>query len=206
MPAKLLKIAVGSWPMTTYAVICEDTFSSAIIDPGADAEDILALVEGTQVEKILITHAHPDHVGALAEVKAATGAPVCLHPDDAQEFEVEYDIPLKDGGVIEIGNLRLGAIHTPGHTPGQTCFDLGDKRIIVGDTIFVNGPGHTRSPGDFTTTIGTLQKVIFAWPDETEFHPGHGPSGKIGEERPAFEAFVAQGWPPDLHGDVNWKE
>jgi glyoxylase-like metal-dependent hydrolase (beta-lactamase superfamily II) len=206
VPVKLLKKAVGPWPMTTYAVVCEETLSSAIIDPGADAEDILALVEGTQVEKILITHAHPDHVGALAEVKAATGAPVCLHPTDAQEFEVEYDIPLKDGGVIEIGNLRLDAIHTPGHTPGQTCFDLGDKRIIVGDTIFVNGPGHTLSPEDFTTTINTLQKVIFAWPDETEFHPGHGPSGKIGEERPAFEAFVAQGWPPDLHGDVTWKE
>jgi glyoxylase-like metal-dependent hydrolase (beta-lactamase superfamily II) len=205
MAVKLLTRAVGPWPMNTYAVVCEETQTSAIIDPGEDAEDILTMVKGTQVDKILLTHGHGDHVGALETVKKATGAPVYLHPADGEKFEVAYDISLEGTKVIEIGNQRLGAIHTPGHTPGQTCFDLGDQRIIVGDTLFVNGPGHTVSPEDFTTTMAMIQKTIFAWPGETTFYPGHGPSGKIGDERPAIEAFIQQGWPADLHGDVTWK-
>jgi len=205
MPVKLLTKAVGPWPMNTYAVVCEETQTSAIIDPGADAEDILAMVEGTQVDKILITHGHWDHVGGLEAIKNGTGAPVYLHPADGEKFEVAYDIPLEGLEVIEIGNQRLHPIHTPGHTPGQTCFDLGDDRIIVGDTIFVNGPGATGSPEDFDASMAMIQKVILKWPDETTFYPGHGPSGKIGDERPAIQAFIDQGWPPDLHGDVTWK-
>ncbi len=205
MPAKLITNHVGPWPMNSYVVICEETNTSAIIDPGEDAEIILASVEGTQVDKILISHGHYDHVNALAEVKAATGAPVYLHPADGKEFEVAFDVPLMEGDMIEVGNQRLRAIHVPGHTPGQICFDLGDNRIIVGDTVFVNGPGATRSPEDFTVTMSSMKKIVFAWPDETEFYPGHGPSGKIGEERLAFEAFTAKGWPSDLKGDVTWK-
>ena len=205
MPAKLITNPVGPWPMNSYVLVCEETNTSAIIDPGADAEKILSSVEGTAVDKILLTHGHYDHTNALAEVKAATGAPVYIHPADGKEFEVEFDIPLKDGDMIEIGNQRLRAIHAPGHTPGQICFDLCDNRILVGDTVFVNGPGATRSPEDFTTTMNTMKKIVFTWPDETAFYPGHGPSGKIGEERPAFEAFAAKGWPSDLKGDVTWK-
>jgi glyoxylase-like metal-dependent hydrolase (beta-lactamase superfamily II) len=191
--------------MNTYAVVCEDTQVSAIFDPGADADETLALVEGTKVDKILLTHGHPDHVGALDDVKKATGAPVYLHPADGEMFDVAYDISLEGLEAIEVGKQQIRTIHTPGHTPGQTCFDIGGNRIVVGDTLFVNGPGHTRTPEDFTITIGMIQKVIFAWPDETEFFPGHGPSGKIGDERPAIEAFIEKGWPPDLHGDVTWK-
>lgn len=205
MPVKLLTKAVGPWPMNTYTVVCEETQASAIIDPGADAEDILAMVAGTKVEKILITHGHWDHVGALGAVKKATSSPVYLHPVDGEQFEIPYDIPLEGMDVIEIGNQRLRPIHTPGHTPGQTCFDLGDDRIIVGDTIFVNGPGATESPDDFNATMEMIQKVIFTWRDETRFYPGHGSSGKISDERPAIQAFIEKGWPADLHGDVTWK-
>jgi glyoxylase-like metal-dependent hydrolase (beta-lactamase superfamily II) len=74
----------------------------------------------------------------------------------------------------------------------------------VGDTLFVNGPGRTFSPDDFSTTMWTMQQIVFDWPDETEFYPGHGPSGTIGAERPAFEAFVKKGWSKDLEGDVTW--
>jgi hydroxyacylglutathione hydrolase len=205
MPAKLLHKEVGPWPMNTYAVIDDGTNTSAIIDPGAEAETILAMVEATQVSKILITHGHFDHVEALDAVKSATGASVYMHPADAEQFELEYDFPLAHNQIIEIGNLRLRAIHAPGHTPGMTCLDLGDGRILVGDTIFVGGPGKTWSPEEFTTTMRTMQEIVFAWPDETVFYPGHGPSGVIGEERSAFEAFVARGWPADLYGDVTWE-
>lgn len=204
MLANLLSRPVGPWPMNTYVVICQDTLTSAIVDPGADPDVILGLTAGTRVDKILLTHAHGDHVGALAEVKAATGAPVFLHPADAVKFGVAYDIPMAGGEIIEVGNLRLHAIHTPGHTPGMISFML-DHRVLVGDTLFVGGPGRTNSPEDFSMTMRTLREVVFAWPDATEFFPGHGPSGRIGTERHAFDAFVRRGWPPDLHGDVAWK-
>lgn len=205
MSAKLLSQAVGPWPMNTYVVICEETHTSAIIDPGADADKILAMVEGTRVDKILLTHAHFDHVLALSEVKEATQAPIFLHPKDAITFEIENDIALMDGEDIPLGNLVLKAIHTPGHTLGQVCFDVGNERILVGDTIFVGGPGKTWSAEEFTTTMKTMQEIVFTWPDETQFFPGHGPSGIIGKERPAFEAFVARGWPSNTQGDVSWE-
>ena len=205
MPAKLIKKDVGPWPMNTYLVVCEDTGRSAIVDPGADAEAILALAQDTEVVKILITHTHSDHIGALEQVRSATKVPVYVHPLDAEGANLDYDVPLKDGDVIEVGNLRLRAIHTPGHTPGQVCLLLEDGRALVGDTIFVGGPGHTTSHKDFKSTMHTMQNIVFKWPDETEFYPGHGPSGVIGEERPAFEAFVARGWSSKLHGDVTWE-
>jgi hydroxyacylglutathione hydrolase len=205
MPVKLLHKEVGPWPMNTYLIVCQQTGHSAIVDPGADADLILDLAAGTQVDKILITHGHFDHVDALQPIKEATGAPVYLHPADAAQFNLEYDIPLNDGMIIAIGEIQVGAIHTPGHTPGITCFDLLDGRVLVGDTIFVGGPGKTWSAEDFLTSMQTMQKIIFAWPDHTTFYPGHGPAGKIGDERPAFEAFMRRGWPEGLCGDVTWK-
>ena len=205
MSLKLIRKEVGSWPMNAYVVIDEDNRTSAIIDPGADAEVLLSLVESTQITAILITHGHADHVGALAKVKASTGAPVYMNQLDGDGFKQEFDIPLQDGQVIPIGDQQLRAIHTPGHTPGLTCLDLGDGRILVGDTIFVGGPGKTWSSKDFATTMHTMQEIVFTWPDETRFYPGHGPSGTIGQERPAFEAFVARGWSKKLYGDVIWE-
>lgn len=205
MPIKLITQAVGPWPMNTYIVIDEEKSNSAIVDPGADPDTILTLVERTNIEAILITHGHPDHIGALAEVKAATQAPVYMNPLEAQEFDLDFDLPLEHGQIITLGNSRLNAIHTPGHTPGMTSLDLADGRILVGDTIFVGGPGKTWSEEDFATTMRTMQQIVFAWPDETRFYPGHGPSGVIGQERPAFEAFLARGWSPDLFGDVTWE-
>ena len=204
MSLKLLQKTVGPWPMNTYVIICEESKSSAIIDPGADAKDILAMTEGTRISKILLTHAHRDHVGALAEIKQATRAPIFLHPDEKEMFNVRFDVSLRGGDTLKVGNHRVHTFHTPGHTPGMICFDIGDSRIIVGDTLFVNGPGATKTPRDFAITMRTMTNIVFKWPDDTEFFPGHGPSGKIGDERSAFEAFVKNGWAKDLCGDVTW--
>ncbi len=204
MHAKLIQKSVGPWPMNTYVVICESSRTSAIIDPGADPDSILALIDGTKVDKILITHGHPDHVSALDDIISATGAPVYLHPAEAEIFQIKYDFPLSGDSNLRIGKLVLKTFHTPGHTPGQICFDLGDGRIIVGDTLFVGGPGKTWSSKDFATTMLTMQKIVFSWPEETQFFPGHGSSGKISAERPAFEAFLTRGWPVNTFGDVAW--
>ena len=206
MPVKLIKQEVGPWPMNAYILICEETQKSAIIDPGADAEKLAELAKATKIEKILITHGHSDHVGALEEIKAISKAPVFIHPLDAEKFKLTADNTLNNGEKISVGNVMLTVIHTPGHTAGQVCFDLGDGRIIVGDTLFVNGPGRTQTPKDFSTTMATMQNIVFNWPDETEFFPGHGPSGTIGKERPAFNTFVQNGWSKKLKGDVTWKK
>jgi hydroxyacylglutathione hydrolase len=205
MGAVLLSEAVGPWPMNTYLVIDRETGEGVVIDPGADPETIKSMAQGVRVTAILLTHGHPDHVGALEEIRQASGAPVFLHPEEAKKFELAFDHPLSDGLEIEVGKLQLKAIHTPGHTPGMTCFDLGDGRIVVGDTIFVGGPGKTWSAEDFSRTMKTMQEIVFAWPDKTQFYPGHGPSGRIEQERPAFEAFLKRGWSPDLYGDVAWE-
>jgi len=205
MPAKLISLTLGPWPMSAYIVADEGTGIGAIIDPGADPEVILEAVKDFQIEKILLTHGHMDHVGALEEVKTALTIPVLLHPDDADKFSLSYDTPLYDGDEIALGNITLKVVHTPGHTPGQCCFVI-DHRIVVGDTIFVGGPGKTWSPEEFATTMDTMQNIVFRWPDDVQFYPGHGPSGTMGVERPAFEAFLARDWPEDLHGDVAWIE
>ena len=204
MNLKLLYSEVGPWPMNTYIVVNEEEHECVIIDPGADAEKILALCSGYTVLKILITHGHPDHIGAINIVNAIGNIPVYIHPEDGTNFKINYDFPLKDSDVIDIGKKDIKAVHTPGHTAGMMSFLIGDHRAVVGDTIFVGGPGKTWSAQNFETTMHTMQEIVFKWPDETIFYPGHGPYGTIGEERPAFEEFIKRGWAPDLFGDVTW--
>jgi glyoxylase-like metal-dependent hydrolase (beta-lactamase superfamily II) len=204
MKASLLTKQVGPYSMNTYVVIDEGTKNSAIIDPGGDPNEILNLTAGTQVSKILITHGHFDHVIALEDIKAATQSPVFIHPADADANNIKFDFPLAGDQILSVGNSNLRVIHTPGHTPGQCCFVLGNNRIVVGDTLFVGGPGRTASPEDFAQTMKTMVDIVFSWSDDVQFFPGHGPSGKIGIERPRFEDFLARGWSADTFGDVTW--
>ena len=195
---------VGPWPVNSYLLICTQTHSSAIVDPGADSRAILELADRTRVSQVLITHGHEDHVGAVGEIRTATGAPVRMHPADAERFQLDYDLPLQDGEEILIGASILRVLHAPGHTPGMCCFDLGGGRVLVGDTLFTGGPGKTWSADEFTLQMQTMRQLVFSWPDETVFYPGHGKPGRIGDERPAFEAFMRRGWPIGLYGDVTW--
>lgn len=206
MPITLHTREVGPWPMNTYLLVCKDTNKSVVVDPGADADAIFGMAKDTDISKILITHGHHDHIQALDEIKNRTNALVYMNVADSELFNIDYDIPLMDEGVLSFGNSQIRVIFTPGHTPGSTSFDIGEGRILVGDTIFVGGPGHTGSPRDFSTTMKTMQDIVFSWSDETNFYPGHGASGKIGLERAAFENFIARGWSDKLHGDITWIE
>ena len=200
----LTKLTVGPYDTNCYLLTCPISGESIIVDPAAEGDRILREVEGTTVKYILLTHAHMDHVGALAEVRETTGAPLGVHPGDARHFGVDADFDLADGDVLEWGDCQLRVVHTPGHTPGSVCLIL-DERVLVGDTIFPGGPGHSESPEALEQILATLQETIFTWPDETELYPGHGAATTVGQERPAFEAFVQKPRPDRLCGDVTWE-
>ncbi len=204
MALELHRLEVGPWPMNCYLVRCSETEQVAIVDPGEDAHTILDAVPAGDVCCILLTHAHPDHVGALDTVREATGAPVGLHPADAEMFGVEGDFPLLDGMEVMVGRGKLLVAHVPGHTPGSVCFRL-DGQAVVGDAIFPGGPGHTDSPEALVSSLVSLERIVFAWPDGTELWPGHGDGTTVGAERAAFFRFRDQEHPPQLSGDVTWR-
>lgn len=203
MKLELQRLEVGPWPMNCY-LIRSPAGEVAIVDPGADADLILAAVGDAPVRCVLLTHGHDDHIGALETVCQALDAPVGVHPADAEAFGVRADFPLLDGMEVELGGDRVSVVHVPGHTPGSVCLRL-DGQVIVGDTIFPGGPGHTVSPDALAQSLVSLGQTVFTWSDETELHPGHGGWTTVGAERAAFERFLSADHPQDLCGDVTWR-
>jgi hydroxyacylglutathione hydrolase len=198
---QLVTLPLGPWQ--TNCFILTSGSESVIVDPAAEPAFILRSVSGTELRAILLTHGHPDHVQALAEVREASGAPVGVHPADAAAFRIDADFELVDGMELLLGKGALSVIHTPGHTPGSVCFRF-DSRAIVGDTLFPGGPGHSETPEALAQILTCLADTLFTWPDETYFMPGHGAGSTIGAVRPAYEAFLARPRPADLCGDVEW--
>lgn len=202
-PLILKTASVGPWPMNTYALICPDTGQSVLIDPGAEPDKLVAMLGDSSPIAILLTHAHPDHIGALGEMRSQLNVPVYMHPADSH-MGVVADYWFADGDSFTLGRHTLNIIHTPGHTHGMVTLMLPDNRAIVGDTIFQGGPGKTWSPHYFKVTMATMRTIVFTWPDDTICYPGHGPSFRLGDERPAFEAFLRRGSHDGLFGDVSW--
>lgn len=198
------KVVVGPWPMNVYILIDPDSDTSIIVDPGANPDGILAATGGAPVQHILLTHTDPDHVGALTAVAGATGAPVALHPDAAGPLPDPPDIELHEDDEIKLGPDVIHVIETPGHAPGHVSFLVGDD-LIGGDVLFPGGPGHTDTPEDFQQIIESITEKLFALPDETVVHPGHGESVTIGQAKAEYEAFEARETPDDLCGDVTWQ-
>lgn len=193
---------VGPWGTNAYVLVCPATQQSVLIEPAGQPDILLKLLDGSEPVAILLTHSHTDHVGALKEMRSRLGVPVMAHAGGTVR---DVDRWLADGDLIQVGDNSLRVYHTPGHTEDIVCFAIvDDNRIIVGDTIFEGGPGHTSSPQAFQTTLQTLRNIILAWPDDTVCYPGHGVSFRLGDKRAAVEAFLAKDHGA-FFGDATWE-
>lgn len=166
-----------------------------VIDAPHDATAIMKVVAGREVKAIICTHAHDDHVRVAPELRRTTGAPILLHPDDKPVWELTHtdelwDADLSDGQSIKIAGASIKVLHTPGHAPGAVCLyvhDLG--AVFTGDTLFRGGPGATgRSFSDEDLIKASIRASLFALPDSTVVHTGHGDSTTIGAEKEAMGA------------------
>lgn len=174
-------------------VVGDDT-ECVVIDAPHSVEDILAVVGDRKVKAIVLTHAHDDHCRVAPELRERAndgqGAPIMLHPDDKPLWELTHtdylwDLDLADGARIEVGGTTLEVLHTPGHAPGAVCLyapDLGC--VFTGDTLFQGGPGATgRSFSDRPTIEASIRAKLFALPNATVVHTGHGDDTTIAAEK-----------------------
>ena len=202
-------IPVGDWQANCYRLKNPTSGKGILIDPGDEAEKILAWIGDVEITKILLTHGDHDHIGALAAVKNALNVPTYIHPADANNFGIETDHLIETGDLIALDDVQFEVVHIPGHTPGEVAFRIVEAgevtRAIVGDAIFPGGPGHTRSPEALTLSLESLAKTVFTWQDNVTLYPGHGGPTTVGAERAAFETFYASPRAADLQGDVSWR-
>ena len=160
-----------------------------VLDAAHDHRPIVEAIGGRNVQALVMTHGHNDHINAAAELAEATGAPILLHPDDTMLWEMQYatrrvDAPLVDGSHMTVAGDDIAVIHTPGHSPVGCCLyvpSLGT--VFSGDTLFNGGPGATgRSFSDYDTIVRSIRDRLFRLPDETVVNTGHGDSTTIGAE------------------------
>lgn len=190
-----------------YVAGCESTREAVLIDPGDEVEELLAFVkrERLGVQRILLTHAHVDHVSGVARAKRALGVPVYLHREDLFLYEqavnqgrlfgmtVEapppVDVFYEGAGAYGFGEYDVAIHHTPGHCPGGVCLQIGPrgtpgKDLFVGDTLFAGSIGRTDLPGgDYETLMRSITGVLYGLGDDARVYPGHGPATTIGQER-----------------------
>ncbi|UCH27915.1 MAG: MBL fold metallo-hydrolase [Trueperaceae bacterium] len=185
-----------------YLLSSKSSQQAVLVDPGEDASRLLGTLAKNRLtlEAIWLTHAHFDHVGALAEIVASIDVPVYLHPQDkpwlanaaifAAQFGLSFapvtveTIDLRDGQVLQIGDIVATCLHTPGHAPGHIAFHLADQKLVLaGDTLFRGSIGRTDLPGgNHDLLIESIRKKILTLPQETRVYPGHGPDTTVGIE------------------------
>lgn len=200
---EILQLPLGPLQTNCYLVACDETMETAVIDPSWDGRRIASLASerGYIITHILLTHTHFDHVGGLAELKEETNAPIYSHPDAlemlahapnaAAAYNLQMPAPpeatkmLAEGDVVEIGNLKLEVLFTPGHAPGHLSFYVPEHSVIFdGDVLFQRSIGRTDFPGcDHPTLMKNIREKLLVLPDDTAVLSGHGPATTIGQEK-----------------------
>ena len=189
-----------TFPVDNNIWILGDDHEVIVIDAAHDAAPIADAIGGRAVRAIVCTHGHNDHINAAQELSQRSGAPVALHPDDAELWASVYpdyrpDQALTDGELLPVGEHRLQVIHTPGHSPGGVCLhDAAAAVLFSGDTLFQGGPGATgRSFSSFPTIIESIRTRLLVLPADTTVRPGHGADTTIGAEAPHLDEWIARG-------------
>jgi glyoxylase-like metal-dependent hydrolase (beta-lactamase superfamily II) len=196
----ITKVAVGPFDNNCYLLRCAATGEQLLIDAANEAGRLLSLIGEPGLATVVTTHRHKDHVQALAEVVAATGAATVAHPDDAPAIPVATATLLRDGEDLRVGEVTLRAIHLVGHSPGSIALlhdaDPTAPHLFTGDCLFPGGPGNTRNDAAaFTSLMNGLEAKVFGpLPDATWIYPGHGKDTTLGAERPHLAEWRARGW------------
>ena len=197
---------LGAFGNNAYIIADDYSKEAVLVDMPAQSEQSLAVIRDNdyRVKAVLLTHSHGDHWQDYQLVKSSLEAPVMAHEAERGVLGDRIDTTVEDGQEISVGPYFLKAIHTPGHTPGSTCFVV-QRYLISGDTLFPGGPGRTNSPQDLRQTIESITSKLLQLPDETEVLPGHGDDGSIGDSKREYSVFAGKEHPADLHGDVTWE-
>ena len=193
-------------PTNCYIIVDEETKEAMIIDPGAEPERIIEMINvlEAKVKYIYLTHCHGDHVGGIEEVKRVLGGKILIHRVESENLnnpavtlnyyigidniELEADSRVDDNDIIHIGNIQFKVIHTPGHTSGCSSLYCDEfKMLFTGDTIFRGTWGRTDLPtGSMEDIMDSIIRKLLVLPPDTICYPGHGKSTMLGEEAPIY--------------------
>ena len=181
----------------------ETTRQAIVVDPGDEIDRIAAVLDRhrLQVQAIVITHAHIDHIGGAAKLKARTGAPVYMNASDQELYDhidwqaqwlgmalperTTIDSAARDGDTLTLGAAAFHVLHTPGHTQGSLCLWIpSENKLVAGDTLFAGSIGRTDLPGgDGRRILASIKEKLLPLPDQTVVIPGHGPNTTIDREK-----------------------
>jgi len=201
------QITTGGDRNFSYLIADEGIMAGLVVDPSFEGEGLLVRIRsrGLSIKYIVNTHAHADHIAGNALIKRETGAKIVMH----SLARAKHDITVEDGALLEVGDLRVRVIHTPGHTPDSICLLIAGK-LLTGDTLFVGKVGGTDYGEGARLEYESLNEKLVVLPEDTEVWPGHDvglrPSSTIGEEKKTNPFVLRKTFKDFLDLKKNWLE